>query len=187
MREYAGVSSGLAVLSDPACVAEKWGTREDFLIASSCLNSTVSGLLSRTFCRADIIKEEDFHGAAFYADLQDKDVTYDFIEAVERCFDFSPVTEEAQDAQPTGAGLDEVRAIAEEFGVRDINLIKPSIGEATRVLLRRVPWKLLVHSKTDEAHLGHLYQLAKEKGVEVAEYPLKHYRACGIIRSLADN
>ena len=38
------------------------------------------------------------------------------------------------------------------------------IGEATRVLLRRVPWKVLVHSLSDEDHLGHLYQLAEEKG-----------------------
>ena len=45
---------------------------------------------------------------------------------------------------------------------------------------------MLVHSLNDEEHLGHLYQLAREKGVEVVEYPLKHYRACGIIQSLED-
>ena len=61
------------------------------------------------------------------------------------------------------------------------------IGEATRVLLRRLPWKLLVHSTADEARLGHLYQLAKEKGVEVVSYPLRNYLACGLIRALADN
>lgn len=73
-----------------------------------------------------------------------------------------------------------------DFGIRDINLIKPSIGEATRVLLRRVPWKVLVHSLRDEAHLGHIYQLAREKGAELVEYPLENYRACGLIRDLAD-
>mgnify|MGYP000143447109 CR=1 FL=1 len=78
----------------------------------------------------------------------------------------------------TGSGAD--------FGIRDINLIKPSIGEATRVLLRRVPWKVLVHSLRDEAHLGHIYQLAREKGAELVEYPLENYRACGLIRDLAD-
>ena len=55
------------------------------------------------------------------------------------------------------------------------------------MLLRRVPWKVLVHSLDDEAHLGHLYQLASEKGVELVEYPLVNYRACGLIRSMADN
>ena len=43
-----------------------------------------------------------------------------------------------------------------------------------------------VHSLRDEAHLGHIYQLAREKGVELVEYPLENYRACGLIRDLAD-
>ena len=81
----------------------------------------------------------------------------------------------------------EAERIAADFAIADINLVKPGIGEATRVLLRRLPWKLLVHSCADEARLGHLYQLAKEKGVEIVEYPLENYLACGLIRSLADN
>ena len=69
MADYPGVDPGLAVLSDPANVAAVCGTHDDFLIASSCLNSTVSGLLSRTFLRSDIIGPEDFHGAVFYREL----------------------------------------------------------------------------------------------------------------------
>ena len=84
-------------------------------------------------------------------------------------------------------GLAEVENIAREFSVENINLVKPGIGEATRVLLRRVPWKILVHSLNDENRLGHIYQLAKEKEVEVVEYPLQNYLACGIIRTIADN
>lgn len=53
--------------------------------------------------------------------------------------------------------------------------------------MRRVPWKILVHSLNDENRLGHIYQLAKEKEVEVVEYPLQNYLACGIIRTIADN
>lgn len=185
ISEYPGVSSGLAVLSDPACLAEKYGTRDDFLIASSCLNSTVSGLLSRTFYRKDIIGENDFHGAAFYKELISKDLTYQFINSVENYFKQCNPREGYSESGHTG--LDEVKEIAKAFDISDINLIKPSIGEATRVLLRRMPWKILVHSLDDNEHLGHLYQLAKEKGVEVMEYPLKNYRACGLIQNLADN
>ena len=174
MNDFTNVSAGLAVLSDPAGVAELCGTREDFLIASSCLNSTVSGLLSRTFLRSDIIGENDFHGAAFYSELADRDLTYHFINAIE-------------DAMPKLDGLAEVKRIAADFDIADINLIKPGIGEATRVLLRRLPWKILVHSLTDFEHLGHLYQLAKEKGAPLEVYPLQNYRACGLIRRLADN
>ncbi len=184
MLDYSGVSSGLAVLSDPAYLAEKSGTYDDFLIASSCLNSTVSGLLSRTYLNSDAIGENDFHGALFYKELMDEDLTYYFIDAVENCFgSVKPI-----ESGGTGvSGMEEVNEICLKYGIDDINLVKPSIGEATRVLLRRVPWKILVHSLDDNEHLGHLYQLAEEKGIQLEVYPLRNYRACGLIRKLADN
>ena len=136
MADYPGVSPGLAVLSDPANAAAICGTHDDFLIASSCLNSTVSGLLSRTFLRSDIIGPTDFHGAAFYRELMDQDLTYQFIDAIQAHFPRSASS--APPPRRSGrTGLEEVRQIAAAFGIRDINLIKPSIGEATRVLLRR--------------------------------------------------
>lgn len=187
MKAFPQLNPGLAVLSDPACVAEFCGTHEDFLIASSCLNSTVSGLISRTFCRADIIGTEDFHGAMYYGEFVNQDLTYEFIDTIERYFDYSLTPDDFQEAPPESSGLEEVRAIAGSFGIDDINLVKPGIGEATRVLLRRVPWKILVHSLSDHERLGHIYRLASEKGVAVEEYPLKNYRACGLIRKLADN
>lgn len=184
MKDYPAVSPGLAVLSDPAHVAELYGTREDFLIASSCLNSTVSGLLSRTFLRRDVIGPEDFHGAVFYKELASEDQTYAFIDAIEAAFDTAALPEDSENSGISG--IDEVRKICREFNIRDVNLVKPSIGEATRVLLRRLPWKVLVNSLEDEEHLGHLYRLAGEKGVEMVLYPLRNYKACGLIRSLAD-
>ncbi len=185
MIEYPNVSPGLAVLSDPAYIAEKCGTHNDFFIASSCLNSTVSGLLSRTFYRTDIIKENDFHGAAFYKELITEDVTYKFIDAIESEFPYiQAITEPVSCGNING--IDEAYSICKEFGISDINLVKPSIGETTRVLLRRYPYKILVHSLNDEKHLGHIYQLAKEKNIPVVEYPLKNYRACGIIKELSD-
>ena len=187
MLQYPGVNPGLAVLSDPAHIAEKYGTHDDFLIASSCLNSTVSGLLSRTFYRSDIIGETDFHGAAFYQELLEDDVTYQFIHAVEAQFILEEQQEDVDVSEEQVPVTVELNGIQQEFGITDINLIKPGIGEATRVLLRRMPWKILVKQLDDEEHLGHLYQLAKEKGVPVVEYPLKNYRACGLIQSMADN
>lgn len=190
MTDFAGVSAGLAVLSDPAGLAEKTGTRDDFLIASSCLNSTVSGLLSRTFYRADIIGADDFHGAAFYQDLMEKDLTYQFIDRIESEFRFDTNLDcipQVTENNKMVSAHEEVERIQNDFGIRNINFIKPGIGEATRVLLRRVPWKILVRSLHDDAHLGHLYQLAKEKDVPLVEYPLINYRACGLIQSVADN
>ncbi len=184
LAEYKGVSAELAAAADPAGITELCGTHEDILIPSSCLNCTVSGLVSRTFLRDDIIGEEDFHGAAFYGELLEADLSYEFIEAIEREFTF---VSEVRDVRVEGSGIDEVREIAEKFGIADINFIKPGIGEATRVLLRRVPWKVLI----DERHKGkreleHLVRLAEEKNVPIEYYPLRHYKCCGIIKKLAD-
>ena len=186
MEGYPGVDPGLAVLSDPGCLAGKRGTYDDLLIPSSCLNSTVSGLLSRTFLRKDIIGPQDFHGAAFYRELMDQDLTYPFIDTVASHFPAeAPPPEEPPAFSRTAE--EEVAEICAHFRIADRNLVKPGIGEATRVLLRRVPWVVLVRSLDDEAHLGHLYQLAREKGVPLVKRPLEHYRACGLIRSLADS
>ena len=183
MEEYVDVDPRLAVLSDPAYITEFFGTHEDFLIANSCLNSTVSGLLSRTFYRDDIIGPDDFHGAMFYDNLINEDRTYEFINEIENNFDFSD--NESNDID--NGFNNEVLKIKEEFNIKDINLIKPSIGEATRVLLRRIPWKILVYSLDDEINLGHIYQLANEKNVEICLYPLKNYKACGLIKKLGNN
>ena len=86
MEAYPGVSSEIAVIADPANMTELCGTHEDILIPSSCLNATVSGLISRTFYREDIIGTEDFHGAAYYGELVDSDLSYGFIEAIEKEF-----------------------------------------------------------------------------------------------------
>ena len=76
LEEFAGVAADIAVLADPANVTELCGTHEDILIPSSCLNCTVSGLISRTFLRDDIIGEKDFHGAVYYGELEDADLSY---------------------------------------------------------------------------------------------------------------
>lgn len=186
MQAYPDVDAGLAVLSDPAHLASKYGTREDFLIASSCLNATVSGLLSRTFYRKDIIGEKDFHGAVFYQNLIPQDMTYGFIDAVAQYFD-TLEQKESREHIVSKTAKEEVEEICKTFDIQDINLVKPSIGETTRVLLRRMPWKILVHSFDDEQHLGQIYQLAKEKGVAMIQYPLENYKACGLIQNIADN
>lgn len=201
---YPGVSPDIAVLADPADITELCGTHEDILIPSSCLNSTISGLVSRTFLREDIIGEKDFHGAVYYGELKDSDLSYEFIQAIEKEFVISsdPMGREErreklkQDIRnrnvkskdgKRGKGMEEVKTIAQKFGISDINLVKPGIGETTRVLLRRVPWKVLIdRSSKEEKSLAHIVRLAEEKHVPVEYYPLTHYKACGIIRKLAD-
>ena len=186
LTDYPGVSEQLAVLADPAHVTPLCGTHEDILIPSSCLNSTVSGLMSRTFLRGDIIGSEDFHGAVYYGELKGEDMTYAFIDAIEKEFETLRLTPDSS-TPSTQTGMDEIRGIARSFDITDINLIKPGIGETTRVLLRRVPWKVLIRQDSQEDPvLRHIYRLAEEKQVELVPWPLKNYRACGIIKKCSD-
>ena len=121
----------------------------------------------------------------YYQEFENIDLTEKFLSEIENYFDLTliPVSE----SRPEIDAIEETRQIARHFGISDINFVKPSIGEATRVLLRRIPWKILVHSLDDTDHLGHIYQLAEEKHVPVEVYPLQCYKACGLIQNLADN
>jgi len=183
LEQYPTVSPMLAVLADPANISSLCGTHDDFLIASACLNATVSGLMSRTFHRNDIIGLNDFHGAAIYQELANEDLTYEFIDSVESKIEYSYCNEEIEINEILG--IDEVRKIAIDFNIGDINLIKPGICETTRVLLRRVPDLVLIKSFDDAKYIKHILRLAEEKNVMVLEYPLVRYRSCGIIKNLS--
>lgn len=186
LKKYNGVSDKIAVVADPANITELCGTHKDILIPSSCLNCTVSGLISRTFLRDDIIGEKDFHGAVFYEELMDLDLSYDFINTIESKFDISEKNNNKAEIKG-GKGVDEVNRIVEKFNIADINFVKPGIGETTRVLLRRVPWKVLINpTDKDDIALQHIIRLAEEKNVGLELYPLKNYKCCGIIKKMSD-
>ena len=181
---FDGISDNLAVLADPAYLTDLCGTHEDIMIPSSCLNCTVCGLISRTFLRGDIIGEQDFHGAVFYRDLLSEDRTYEFIDYVENLFRFDLSFEEDI---TDSCGMEDIENIASKYGIENINYIKPGIGETTRVLLRRVPWKILIsYTYKNSIELDHVKQLAKEKNVEIEYAVLKNYKCCGLIKRLSD-
>lgn len=186
------LDADLAVLADPAHCVRMFGTREDFLIPSACLNATVSGLISRTVLRDDLIAAEDFHGAKYYRDWEKEDVSNLFVDSI--AAHFSDISDESRSRanewndqeeinSPTWKGLQDVLRIQQLYEIDDVNLIKPGVGETTRVLLRRVPWKILVDSK-ENPNLAHIFMLAKDRGVPVEEFSDMSYSCCGIIRPL---
>ena len=182
--------SSLAVLADPSGYSNLYGIREDFLIPSACLNSTVSGLVSRTVLRDDLIGEDDFHGAKYYSHLKDKDESINYIETISSCFEsqYSLIDEELKNWENdhiTKNGDIDVLNIKEKYKVGDINFIKPGLGETTRVLLRRIPHKILVNDIKDKS-LDHILILAKEKNIDIEEMDLKAYKCCGIIKNMKD-
>jgi hypothetical protein len=183
----------LAVLADPGHCVRIFGTREDYLIPSACLNSTVSGLVSRTVFNTELIRPGDFHGAKFYSHLAGSDVSNRFLDAVTAQFPAArnEVLAAAEsfpahsDALPGAdwSGWAAVEEISRSFGINNVNLVKPGVGETTRVLLRRVPWKVLVRPDA-VGEIAHVLHLAGQRGVPVLEVPGLPYSCVGLIHPL---
>ncbi|MEO9329509.1 cysteine protease StiP family protein [Gordonia aurantiaca] len=178
----------LAVLADPGSCTTLYGTRDDFLIASACLNSTVSGLVSRTVLNADHIGPGEFHGAKCYRHLAGFDVSGELLDTVSA--EFSVVADRVRAAlaamtpasrTPTWAGWRSVEQIRLEYGLSSVNLVKPGVGETTRVLLRRVPWRVLVRADDLPEH-RHIRLLAAERDVPVEVSPGLAYSCVGLIK-----
>lgn len=87
----------------------------------------------------------------YYEELAGEDVSNLFVDSVSANFGdiFKAAVLEANNVleapEPDFQGLQAIKKIAGRFDIADINLIKPGIGETTRVLLRRIPWKVLVY------------------------------------------
>jgi pyrimidine operon attenuation protein/uracil phosphoribosyltransferase len=185
------VAPRLAVLADPGSCTELHASRDDYLIPSACLNATVSGLVSRTVLRPDLVRQGEFHGAKFYRDLARADLSRIFLDRVTARFgevtdavaqDWTALA--AADRTPTWSGWAAVRRIGEAYGIADHNLIKPGVGETTRVLLRRLPWRVLIRDDAGP-DVDHVRLLAAQRGVPVEVLSELPYQCVGLIRPLA--
>lgn len=173
------VDDRLAVLSDPAKMTTICGTREDILIPNCCLNSTVSGLISRTYHNSEILENNDFHGAKVFWNLEADDFSRCFIERIRLELPQVQADEKFWEREDYGKLITE--KIAEEFNVKDKNKIKLSIGESSRVLLRRIP-KLILVKNLKNPDLAHIIEMAKDKGIEVKNYDKTDYECISIIK-----
>ncbi len=183
----------LAVLADPGYCTNLYGTREDFLIPSACLNSTVSGLVSRTVLNKEYIGKEDFHGAKFYKELLPHDVSNLYLEEITAEFPLlnqiaitAAVKKNWEDQEISFKGMEEVKNIQEVFEIDSSHYVKPGVGETTRVLLRRVPWKILMKDPKSP-YVRHIVMLAEERGVEIIPYEHMSYTCCGLIKKVGQS
>lgn len=189
--KWKNLSSNLFVLADPANLTKYCATREDYFLPSSCLNSTVSGLTSRTILNSHIdIEEGDFHGACYFDKFKSIDKSNEFIDTITNEFDEidkDSLTTEPREFTSNWNGLELTLEIAHNFGVDDFKKIKPGIGETTRVLLRRVPWKVLINKdiSIEDKDIQHILMLCKEKKVPIERYSLGNYKVVGIIKELS--
>ena len=178
------IAGELFVISDIGGTADVQATFDDYTIPSALMNSTVSGLVSRSILNHQI-GEYDFHGCVQYHHLKQYDYSNWFVDVVTaemRVDGLAPPCSESKELryQTTNRFLD---FVMEEYGVSDINRVKPGIAEATRVLLRRVPDQLLIR-KSEDPDVVHLKRLAFEKGVPVTEVSRMPFGACALIKDV---
>ncbi len=179
-REYStNISYDLAVLADPAHLSAISGTKKDVCIPNACLNSTVSGLVSRTILNKELISETDFHGAVRYDKLKEIDVTNHFLNTIEAHFRIYPETKLKQQSKSCVNEL--LEKIRKDFPMADVNKVKLSIGESSRALIRRKPYKLLIKN-IENSDLSFVLHLANIKNVEICIYDTMDYECVTLLK-----
>ncbi|HHF2858507.1 TPA: cysteine protease StiP family protein [Vibrio diabolicus] len=188
-RNNTDIKPYLYVVSDTGGIADYCATKEDYPIPSSMLNSTVSGLISRSLWQDP--KKQAFHGCVINNHLREVDYSRWFIEKISECFSKKLFNNELVDQNETSVDLGKTKELINRFtsllsikySIEDVNYIKPGIAEATRVMLRRVPSLLIVRS-IDSNKVKHLLILAEEKGVKVEIESTLLFEACALIKPL---
>ncbi len=181
------ISTDLYVIADIAGYATVAVTTEDYIIPSSLLNATINGLISRTILNQAYIGPNDFHGCKFYSEFQEEDLSLWYVDQImaeintiekpSLCVD-NVNREQLQKTNKTF-----INQLLKKYQLTDIKLIRPGIGEAIRVLLRRVPNLILVQNK-NLPEIAPFLVLANEKQVPVKEMKDMPYKATGIISAL---
>lgn len=190
------VSDGIAipaelyVLTDLSGWATVAASSEDYLIPSCILNATISGLVSRSVYDKHTASPSDFHGCLYYGQFARHDLSNYFIDAIFGRVDmirhvvgsrFGALLCNRQQLQTISRQF--LHTIAERYGVTQHNYIKPGIGEATRVLLRREA-QLLLLQDFDSETTRHLRWLAESKSIPIAVFKDLPYRAVALIKEI---
>ncbi|WP_010199541.1 cysteine protease StiP domain-containing protein [Psychrobacter sp. PAMC 21119] len=133
----------LLTLADPAGVAWLSASEEDWLIPSGLLNSTVSGLISRSLYTEP---QSGLHRSVFYDNLVAVDHSLAFInhiDAARRSLSTPPRCLPTYQ-QPRYQTAELINKLAADYAITNRNRIKPTIAEATRAILRRDPERILL-------------------------------------------
>ncbi|WP_067517290.1 cysteine protease StiP family protein [Endozoicomonas ascidiicola] len=180
------ISSELFVISDIGGTADVAATYDDYAIPSALMNSTVSGLVSRSILNEQIGRN-DFHGCVVYDHLREHDLSGWFVDQVSAELSLDRIAPllsvPRQERREITTNF--LNTIMSEMRVSDLNRVKPGIAEATRVMLRRVP-DLLIVQQSGHPDIAHLERLAVEKSIQVIERADMPFGACALIRDVLE-
>ena len=155
----------LLTLADPAGVAWLAASEEDWLIPSGLLNSTVSGLISRSLYTSP---QSGLHRSVFYDNLVQVDHSLAFIDHIDtaRRALSTPLQYLQTFKQPRYQTAALIDTLAAEYDISNRNRIKPTIAEATRAILRRDPERILL-ATADHPDTVLLRHLCSERDIKI--------------------
>ena len=134
------------------------------------------------------IKDGDFHGATYFERFESIDKSNEFIDLVSDEFvNLDAIDSTLNTLEEGWNGMSIVQDICQLMQVEDYKKVKPGIGETTRVLLRRVPWKVLINKdiSDEDPDIQHILVLCREKKIPTMRWDLGNYKVCGIIKELS--
>ena len=178
----------LHVVVDLCGSTQAASTANDYLIPSCLLGATVSGLVSRSILNEHTRASGRFHGCRYYGDLEPADRSRPFVDELHRRAARLPVPPAAPAPRDLDAEATRSRAatarLLERYGYTSDALLKPGLGESTRVLLRRVPGRLIVRSDSDP-EIVPILLLAEEKRVAWSVDPDLPWRTAALIAEVS--
>jgi hypothetical protein len=184
------IPSELYVLTDLSGWATVAPSSEDYLIPSAILNSTISGLVSRSFYDPDLANSNEFHGCLYYDRFSEHDLSSYFIDTLLTTVNslWPSLKDNLEPQINYRLGLQNQSQqfldwVSQHYTINRPNYIKPGIGEATRALLRRETQLLLLQDLNCEATL-HLRWLAQAKATPIIVLKDLPYRAVALIKEL---
>lgn len=194
LREWpeapADLHPGLWVPLDVCGVATFAASSEDYLIPSTLLGGTISGLVSRSVLPRG--EEGQLHGCVSLDHLRRHDLSRWFVREIAALMaDIPPGAEPPANASGGPARHAEaLRCLAETLalhGLADANRVKLGIGETVRVLLRRLPKVVCLSPETHLADAQMIRRLAALRAVPVETVPGLAFDALAVIASASPN
>lgn len=177
----------LLTLADPASVAWLAASEEDWLIPSGLLNSTVSGLISRSLYTEP---QSGLHRSVFYDNLVAVDHSLAFVDHIDstrRALSTPPQYLQTF-KQPRYQTADLIDTLAIDYDIDNRNRIKPTIAEATRAILRRDPERILL-ATADHPDTVLLRHLCSDRDINITVLGAKilPYQAITLIKQRLTN
>lgn len=186
---FCGDMPYLAVVNDPAGVAWLSASDVDYLIPHALLNSTVSGLVSRTLYHKKTsnqisdTNQQGFHQSVYYDELKKYDESLNFVDTIDtirRSIDGVDL-KIVYKSTPIFTTKSLIQTIAKKFNLSDTHLIKPTYAEAIRAIVRRDPKCVVLDDKQDD-DMDFIIALCEQKNIAIYRHAIYPYKAMTVIK-----